>query len=79
MMKGTMTRTKGLSSAAPERKEAERSEPDWSEGAAAPSATGPQPLVRGIDKLRGVPMDRQTPDARSPDGSTMEIQKRRNR
>jgi len=45
MMKGTMTRTKGLSSAAPERKEGERSEPDWSEGAAAPSATGPQPLV----------------------------------
>jgi len=34
MMKRTMTGTKGLSSAAPERKEGERSEPDWSEGAA---------------------------------------------
>jgi transposase-like protein len=41
MMKRTMTSTKGLSSAAPERKEGERSEPDWSEGAAAPSAKGP--------------------------------------
>ena len=44
MMKRTMTGTKGLSSAAPERKGGERSEPEWSEGAAA-SATGPQPLV----------------------------------
>jgi hypothetical protein len=35
MMKRTMMGTKGLSSAAPERKEGERSEPDWSEGAAA--------------------------------------------
>lgn len=41
MMKGTMTRTKGLPSAAPERKEGERSEPDWSEGAAA-SAQDPR-------------------------------------
>lgn len=45
MMKRTMTSTKGLSSAAPERKGGERSEPDWSEGAAAPSAKDPQPLV----------------------------------
>lgn len=44
MMKRTMTSTKGLSSAAPERKGGERSEPDWSEGAAAPSAKGPRPL-----------------------------------
>jgi len=52
MIKGTMTRTKGLSSAAPERKEGERSEPDWSEGAAAPSAKGPQPLV-GLVQIPG--------------------------
>ena len=45
MVKGSLTRTQGLSSAAPERKEGERSEPDWSEGAAAPSAQGPQPWV----------------------------------
>jgi len=42
MMKGTMTRTKGLSSAAPERKEGERSEPDWSEGAAACAPDPPE-------------------------------------
>jgi len=40
MMKRTIASSKGLSSAAPERKEGERSEPDWSEGAAAPSAKG---------------------------------------
>jgi transposase-like protein len=45
MMKRTMTSTKGLSSAAPERKEGERSEPNWSEGAAEPSAKDPEPLV----------------------------------
>lgn len=41
MMKRTMTDASGLSFAAPERKGGERSEPDWSEGAAAPSAKGP--------------------------------------
>jgi len=46
MMKRSMTGGSGPSSAAPERKEGERSEPDWSEGAAAPSAKGPPPPVR---------------------------------
>lgn len=52
MMKRTMTSTEGLSSAAPERKGGERSEPDWSEGAAAASAKGPQPLV-GLAQIPG--------------------------
>jgi transposase-like protein len=52
MMERTMTRAKGLSSAAPERKGGERSEPDWSEGAAAASAKGPQPLV-GLAQIPG--------------------------
>jgi transposase-like protein len=51
MMKRTMTGTKGLSSAAPERKEGERSEPNWSEGAAA-SATGGPPLA-GLAQMSG--------------------------
>lgn len=52
MMKRTMTSTKGLSSAAPERKEGERSEPDWSEGAATASAKGQEPLV-GLAQIPG--------------------------
>ena len=51
MMKRTMPSTKGPSSVAPERKEGERSEPNWSEGAAA-SATGPQPLA-GLAQMSG--------------------------
>jgi len=42
MMKETMTGTKGVSSAAPERKEGERSEPNWSEGAAASAQYPPE-------------------------------------
>ena len=52
MIKRTVSSTKGLSSAAPERKGGERSEPDWSEGAAAASATGPQPLA-GLAQMSG--------------------------
>lgn len=47
MMKRMMVKSQGLSSAAPERKGGERSEPDWSEGAAASSSAGGlQPLAR---------------------------------
>ena len=43
VMKQTMESRSGFPSVAPERKEGERSEPDWSEGAtASPSATGPR-------------------------------------
>jgi transposase-like protein len=44
-MKQVMMSRKSVPLAAPERKGGERSEPDWSEGAAPPSAMGPQPLV----------------------------------